>query len=316
MKYLVLFFIVMFFFSCKEAIKNEKTVAEVFVNDEKVIDFKKPVVTANLIILSKEDLLGYWVGDFDSDLSDIEEDSLINEDDNIYYSLHKKITVSIDEIKDSIVKGHSIVSGNIRPFEGFLEANSNGYNLNINEPGDDKYDGKFTISIGSRDSLMLGKWKSNEVLKIDRRTLKLKKRLFEYNPENKLQDVYTDWDKSRQVKVNEGSDEEENEAWFEEEYLTTTEKVVEINASTDVLTKDIVENLKKSDIFILRNSIYARHGYSFKNRQLRSYFEMHDWYMPVFNDVTKDFTKIELENIDLLLLYEENAEEYYDRFGR
>lgn len=316
MKYIVLFFVVISFFSCKEAIKNEKTVADVFVNDEKVIDFKKPVVTANLIMLSKDDLLGYWVGDFDSDLSDVEEENLTNEDENIYYSLHKKITVSIDEIKDSVVKGHSIVSGNIRPFEGFLEVNSNGYNLNINEPGDDKYDGKFTISIGNKDSLMLGKWKSNEVLKIDRRTLKLKKRLFEYNPENKLEDVYTDWDKSRQVKVNEGSEDEENEAWFEEEYLTTTEKVVEINASTDILTKDVVENLKKSDIFILRNSIYARHGYSFKNRQLRSYFEMHDWYMPVFNEVTKDFTKIELENIDLLLLYEENAEEYYDRFGR
>ncbi len=316
MKYLVLFFMVMGFFSCKEAIKNEKTVAEVFVNDEKVIDFKKPVVTANLIMMSKEDLLGYWVGNFDSDLSESEEETLYNEDENIYYSLHKKITLSIDEIKDSIIKGHSIVGGNIRPFEGFLELNNNGYNLKVNEPGDDKYDGKFSISIGNKDSLMLGKWKSNEVLKIDRRTLKLKKRLFEYNPENKLEDVYTDWDKSRQVKVNEGSDQEENEAWFEEEYLTTTEKVVEINASTDVLTKDIVENLKKSDIFILRNSIYARHGYSFKNRQLRSYFEMHDWYMPVFNDVTKDFTKIELDNIDLLLLYEENAEEYYDRFGR
>lgn len=315
MKYSILFFLLIGFYSCKEVIKNEKSIAEVFVNDEKVIDFKKPVVTNNLIMLTKDDLLGYWVGDFDSDLSKDEEDALSNEDDNIYYSLNKKITVSIDEINDSIVKGHSIVSGNIRPFEGFLEVNSNGYNLNVNEPGDDKYDGKFSISIGSKDSLMLGKWKSNEVLKIDRRTLKLKKRLFEYNPENKLEDVYTDWDKSRKIEMSTMVDDKQ-EKWEEEEYLTTTEKVVELNASTDVLTKEVVENLKKSDIFILRNSIYARHGYSFKNRQLRSYFEMHDWYMPVFNDVSKEFTKIELDNIDLLLLYEENAEEYYDRFGR
>lgn len=89
-----------------------------------------------------------------------------------------------------------------------------------------------------------------------------------------------------------------------------------VNASKDKITKEFAENLSKADIFILRNSIYARHGYSFKNRQLRLYFEDYNWYMPVFTDVKKSFTKIELANIDLLLLYEENAEEYYDRFGR
>lgn len=315
MKHCILFFVIVSFLSCKKVIKNDKTVAAVFINNEEVINFEEPVVTDNLIMFSKEDLLGYWVGNFDSDLSEEEEETLSNEDENIYFNLRKKITVSIDEIKDSIVKGHSIVSGNIRSFEGIVKVSDNGFNLRINEPGDDKYDGKFSLSIGNKDSLMLGKWKSNEILKIDRRSLKLKKRLFEYNPENKLDDVYTDWDKSRKVEMSAIVDDKE-EKWDEAEYLTTTEKVLELNPSTDVLTKDLVENLKKSDIFILRNSIYARHGYSFKNRQLRSYFEMHDWYMPVFNDVSKEFTQIELDNIDLLLLYEENAEEYYDRFGR
>jgi hypothetical protein len=315
MRYIYLLFLIVTFLSCKETIKNEKKVEKLAVNNETVLKFEEPSVSENLIMLSKDDLLGYWVGNFDSDLSDIEEEHLIEEDNNIHFSLNKKITISIDEINDSIVKGHSIVSGNIRPFEGVLDTNEKGFYFNLEEPGDNKFDGKFTIAIRNKDSLMIGKWQSNEVLKIDRRTLKLKKKLFVYNPENELQDVFTDWDVFRKVEMSETLDDKE-EKWFEEEYLTSTEKILKINASKDLLTKEFVENLQKSDIFILRNSIYARHGYSFKNRQLRSYFEMHDWYMPVFNDVSKDFTELELENIDMLLLYEENAEEYYDRFGR
>jgi len=315
MKYFSLLFLIVTFLSCKETIKKEKKVEKLAVNNETVLKFEEPSVSENLIMLSEDDLLGYWVGNFDSDLSDIEEEHLIEEDNNISFSLNKKITISIDEINDSIVKGHSIVSGSIRPFEGVLDINEKGFYFNLEELGDDKYDGKFAITIGNKDSLMIGKWQSNEVLKIDRRTLKLKKKLFVYNPENELEDVFTDWDVFRKVEMSEILDDKE-EKWFEEEYLTSTEKILKINASKDLLTKEFVENLQKSDIFILRNSIYARHGYSFKNRQLRSYFEMHDWYMPVFNDVSKDFTELELENIDMLLLYEENAEEYYDRFGR
>ncbi|VXC24324.1 conserved hypothetical protein [Flavobacterium sp. 9AF] len=315
MKNFIFLLYVLTFFSCKEVVRNEKTTKKLAINDEKLIDFHEPIVTNNLMMLSKEDLLGYWVGEFKADLSDYEIDTLVAEDENVYYNLHKKITLSIDEIEDSIVKGHSIVSGNIRPFNGKITFQSNQFNLELQEPGDDQYDGKFLVSIKSNDSLMIGTWKANEVLKIDRRKLELKKRLFVYNPENELEDVYTDWDKSKKVEHKETIDDQE-ETWFEDEYLTSTNKVFEKNPSVDILTKEFVENLKKSDIFILRNSIYARHGYSFKNRQLRSYFEMHEWYMPVFNDVSKDFTEIELKNIDLLLLYEENAEEYYDRFGR
>ena len=314
-KYFYFFLLGVSFYSCKKVIKNEKKIADVIINNEESPAFKEPIISKNLVMFSENDLLGFWVGSFDSDLSDNEEEILIEEDENIYYSLHKKITISIDEIKDSIIKGHSIVSGNIRPFEGILEENRNGYSFKVQEPGDDKYDGEFIISIKHSDSVMIGKWQANEILKIDRRNLKLKKKLFEYNSENKLQDVYTDWDNSRKVEMKEVIDEKE-EKWFEQEYLTATVKILKVNASVDLLTKEFVENLQKPDIFILRNSIFARHGYSFKNRQLRCYFEMHDWYMPVFNDVKDKFTALELENIDLLLRYEENAEEYYDRFGR
>lgn len=88
------------------------------------------------------------------------------------------------------------------------------------------------------------------------------------------------------------------------------------NASTQELTIAEVSNLKKGDLFILRNAIYARHGYSFKNPQLRAYFDAQTWYIPASTDVKDLLTETEKQNISLLLRYERNAKEYYDVFGR
>lgn len=315
MKKFLIISVVFVFLGCKEAIKNE--VAQKIKDDEILYEFEEPKVTENLTMISKEDLLGYWVGDFKSDLTDEEEREFADSEDYYEYNYNKKISISIDQIKDTLVSGHSIVSGNIRPFQGSLLEDEKGFYFKVSEPGDDKYDGKFEFSILKNDSIIVGKWQANEVLKIDRRTLKLSKKVFEYNANNDLVFEYIDWDKSIKVKYadSEGEGEEEYE-WEGEEYFTTTEAVLEVNASKDLITKEFAENLSKADIFILRNSIYARHGYSFKSRQLRKYFENYNWYMPVFTDVKSSFTKTELANIDLLLLYEENAEEYYDRFGR
>ena len=66
-----------------------------------------------------------------------------------------------------------------------------------------------------------------------------------------------------------------------------------------------------------RNSIYARHGYSFKNRKMRYFFDNYiDWYMPVNTDIRNSLTDIEKRNIELLKRYEEHAENYYDEYGR
>lgn len=313
MKKVFIVSVVFAFFGCKEVIKNE--VAQKLKIDEVLYEFEEPVVTENLVMTTKEDLLGYWVGDFKSDLTVEEEREFADSEDYYEYNYNKQISISIDKIKDTLVNGHSIVSGNIRPFHGSLFEDEKGFYFKVSEPGDDKYDGKFEFSILKNDSIINGKWQANEILKIDRRSLKLYKKVFEYSADNKLSHEFVDWDKSKKVKYKEVDNEKEYE-WEDEEYFTTTEAVLKVNASKDKITKEFAENLSKADIFILRNSIYARHGYSFKNRQLRLYFENYNWYMPVFTDVKKSFTKIELANIDLLLLYEENAEEYYDRFGR
>jgi hypothetical protein len=73
----------------------------------------------------------------------------------------------------------------------------------------------------------------------------------------------------------------------------------------------------KADLEVLRNSIYARHGYSFKNPRMRTMFDqLVPWYMPVATDVTSQLTAVEKQNIALIKRYETHASKYYDSFGR
>ena len=54
----------------------------------------------------------------------------------------------------------------------------------------------------------------------------------------------------------------------------------------------------------MRNAIFARHGYIFKNKELADYFSTMDWYEPRYSDVTSKLTEIELKNIEFLKKHE------------
>jgi hypothetical protein len=86
--------------------------------------------------------------------------------------------------------------------------------------------------------------------------------------------------------------------------------------STKRLKEADVENLKPAELRIMRNEIYARHGYSFKLADMRNHFEALDWYMPMALDVTTQLTATEKNNAALLKRYEKYTDEYYDQFGR
>jgi len=62
--------------------------------------------------------------------------------------------------------------------------------------------------------------------------------------------------------------------------------------------------------------VFARHGLSFKKSSFRYFFESSDWYVPVSNNVDKELTILERQNIALLKRMEEYAEDHYDAFGR
>lgn len=302
-----------FTISCKEAIKNDvKFVAEQSFEE---IQFVEPKVSNSLVVNSKEDLLGYWVGDFKADISEEKKDSIYKE--NNYNLLNRKITFSIDEIKGDSIFGHSITAGNISLFKGVISQNESKFVIKADEFKKSKYDGLFEMNIIKNDSLLIGNWAAYnpKELKVATRKYNLQKKMFKYNPSNKVDEIFINDDKFKTSKYKDTIDGEAFESEFEE-YFTNTEKLYEKNASVELLEKDFVSNLSKADIFILRNSIFARHGFAFRDKQLRMYFEEFDWYMPVFGDVKDELTEIEKQNIDLLLRYEQNAEEYYDTFGR
>ena len=87
-------------------------------------------------------------------------------------------------------------------------------------------------------------------------------------------------------------------------------------SSTRKLTESEVEDKHSDELRLMRNEIYARHGYSFRLKDMREYFDHEDWYMPVSNDVQNTLTKTEWENDILLKRYEKYAKTHYDIYGR
>ena len=263
----------------------------------------------------------YWVGFFNPHREVDLQDKYIAADEGLYWGRSNKISIKIDQtIGDSVI-GHSVVAGNHRPFYGKVKRTEQGEEYVVREPGDDKYDGQFTFRIS--DDILIGVWNAYKSIDIPKREYKLSKQSYTYNPDIMLQRSgrYGNWDKfidhGVQIEIfDEGTPDEEVYEWVKREYASSTEKVYEINASNRELTKKDVENLTNSDLVVIRNTIYARHGYSFKNRPLRVFFDAQDWYIPVHADIKQDFTEIEKKNIQLLLRYEKNAKEYYDYFGR
>jgi hypothetical protein len=51
-------------------------------------------------------------------------------------------------------------------------------------------------------------------------------------------------------------------------------------ASQRLLKTDDVENLAKSELELMRNEIFARHGYCFSRKEMRQQFENESWYIP------------------------------------
>lgn len=316
MKKVILFCLFLTLLSCKDAIKNEVEVENEIIED-KLSNYNLPKATENLNINNKEDLLGYWVGYFMPFNEDEKHQKSYYGDEGMYWERENKINISIDEIIGDSIKGHSVVAGNDRPFFGKIIETDIEYTIEVFEPGDDKYDGKFFIQVIKKDSLVNGTWESYKKIDISKRKYTLSKKHFKYNPLQMLERVrsYANWDKTKEKKYKVGDGDYLDEE-VTKEFSTATDKIYEINASAKILTKTDVENLSKGDLLVLRNTIYARHGYSFKKRFLRVFFDAQPWYIPVHTNIKANFSDIELKNIELLLKYEKNAKEYYDRFGR
>lgn len=304
MKYFkpIFFIILMNIIACSTPKEEETKDKEVEINrDGEVTSEEEDKVTSQK---SDNDIFGYYVGNF----KPIEN---YNEKLEEYYP-ENKITISIDSLdkKKLILHGHSIVAGNKRPFKGKYELTDSGYVAKVKEPGNNTYDGEFEFTIKSKpelvadDTKLEGTWKPyKKNASVVATTYSLEKASFEYNPELKFPENVHPILSSRS-------------GYFFGTFESLTDDVSKYNASTTLLKKEDIENMYQGDLMVIRNAIYARHGYSFKDRKMRFLFDHIDWYMPISVDIKSELTDIEKKNIELLLRYEEHAEKYYDTYGR
>ncbi|MFZ9942671.1 MAG: YARHG domain-containing protein [Bacteroidia bacterium] len=75
-------------------------------------------------------------------------------------------------------------------------------------------------------------------------------------------------------------------------------------ASTRYLDYNDISHLTKDEMTIMRNEIFARHGYTFKTQWLQDYFSKYSWYRPLYTDVSYQLSEIERANVKFILQYE------------
>lgn len=310
-KIIVISLLITLLFSCNDKVTNSKILAENIGNER----FKE--------------YYGIWTGDIEpvyeaTDTIDVE---------------HGKITIKINRIIGDDVYGQSITAGTQRPFKGKVKVEANDVvTFTLDEPGTNKYDGRFQLEIIGNTL------RGNHIaFKQNPETTKIKKisliqKDFVYNPNNMIKEGFeiVDWENPKQqqfvldkyydeeagdtievtAEVDDTTDTGEKEVFIEELYRIASEEVYKINASIRRLTEEELKNLRKLDLEIIRNSIYARHGYSFKKGSIRYFFEVTDWYVPISDNVDKELTMLEKDNIKLLTRLEKYAEDHYDTFGR
>ncbi len=69
------------------------------------------------------------------------------------------------------------------------------------------------------------------------------------------------------------------------------------------LDSDLADKSAK-ELRILRNEIFAKHGYIFKSEDLRKHFSQQDWYEPLYDNVDSLLTENDKLNIQLILKFE------------
>ena len=78
-------------------------------------------------------------------------------------------------------------------------------------------------------------------------------------------------------------------------------------SDSQLLTTEYLDTLSNDQIDLIRNEIYARHGYIFRKEKYRTYFQSQSWYRGTESDMDKvqeKFNDYEMKNIDILVKYQ------------
>ncbi len=108
------------------------------------------------------------------------------------------------------------------------------------------------------------------------------------------------------------------DSWVKKDKLYSLEKIEWLNlsdndnltgkyqfASTQLLVDNVLSKYTVNQLKIMRNEIFARHGYVFKTTEMNEYFSKQDWYKPVGGNIGEKMNEIEKLNVQLIKRYEE-----------
>ncbi len=79
--------------------------------------------------------------------------------------------------------------------------------------------------------------------------------------------------------------------------------------STWKLSIQALKNKSREELRLMRNEIFAAHGFIFKAEDAKRYFKSQKWYSPQYSDVSDRLTPIEKNNVDLILDFEKNVKQ-------
>ena len=82
-------------------------------------------------------------------------------------------------------------------------------------------------------------------------------------------------------------------------------------SSTRIYLASELEELSDHDLFVARNEIFARHGYTFMSGELSEYFASKSWYHPSDSFNEGELSEIERENVNTILSIEQASGSQY-----
>lgn len=235
-----------------------------------------------------------------------------------------KISINLKSFAEGKVEAQGIIYGQKLLLHGNYKEEGNGFKINLFRGGETNRIHIFNMTLAN--DRLIGTYAANKTETLKR--VELKHNVFKYDSAVMLvgSSELVDWDnpkkeetpktKSKAKAKKESEDEFEKTVRSRPQYRYTSEEIETVNASTTKLTEAELKNFTKFDLEILRNTIYARHGYAFKKEFLRDLFNNTDWYTAISDNVDSELTALEKQNIALLTRMEKYAEDHYSYFGR
>jgi len=281
---------------CKETVTESPALANnVDVAAQGAINLDK---LGNVVVDEYAQYYGVWVGEIGNDTA------------AVAISAHIKI-ISIEKGK---VRAHATVGDKKMNLSGVQQTKDGKFYVRLNE------------GFGKRERNIFEIWQQGSNFEgtyyakpgEPGSKVVLTHKVFKYDPTVMLANEYAiiDWDTSKKV-TRFYTDEEGNEQTYETEgNRSASRPFPALNGSTQKLTEGQLKNLRKIDLEVLRNTIYARHGYAFGRIYLRSLFDSNEWYVPISDNVEKELTTLEKQNIALITRVEKYAQDHYQYFGR